>query len=390
MGDRSCILLPSRWWWLATASAANSRRYARQEPGCAACGNPKSRLWPPPRLGHGGLRSGILPVTSRSPPPDADAPQAGLSARPAPAPRVHLKRHRVALLAPGPSALPYCEMVELNSRAHVLRARGGPKGRVNRPCSSAFPPSRAACSLRSWKEVSINHGLSSTRSGAPSRALFARDGAPRSVLTCGNRPSGGFPRYPGGLGTHQGRDPGTHQGRDTGRDPGTRQGTCSRTRRGAPEFPARGRSGGSEFPPARRRRPRWFGGQDRPRRGRGPLAPAAFGRCPRPAGIPSGPKRRPASRALRVPSGAPSAPLDPGPGRMVPSSTGRAFRRRAATPPGEGAAAPAHRRCEDPLRSSPGRAGDDPIVSDRERVTIRSARGLGLVTFRSSSRHGRV
>jgi hypothetical protein len=72
----------------------------------------------------------------------------------------------------------------------------------------------------------------------------ARECAPRERPDQRKRARGRFPRYPGGLGTHQGRDTGTHQGRDQGSAWGTDPGTGSPTK----QFPKRctGAVGNSE------------------------------------------------------------------------------------------------------------------------------------------------
>jgi hypothetical protein len=100
----------------------------------------------------------------------------------------------------------------------------------------------------------------------------------------------------------------------------------------------------------------------------GTLHPAAFGRCPRPAGTTTRPETPgvklipprpplPANRdSPRVAGGLRGLQLDPGSGRMVPVT--RVGRSPSAQrhPPGEGAAASADQRCEEPLLAS-GRVG---------------------------------
>ena len=71
---------------------------------------------------------------------------------------------------------------------------------------------------------------------------------PRERPDQGKRAAARFLRYPGGLGTHQGRDTGTHQGRDQGSAPGTDSGTSSPTKQFQNRRSRAAQTSGSELP----------------------------------------------------------------------------------------------------------------------------------------------
>jgi hypothetical protein len=178
------------------------------------------------------------------------------------------------------------------------------------------------------------------------------DSSPRVVgLTRANGGKQGDHRYPGGLGTHQGRDTGTHQGRDQGSGWGTDPGTNNPTK----QLPNDAPSDASEL----QRGITCNSDGSRVRIGlgaAGTLHPAAFGRCPRPAGTTTRPKS--ARRQGRSSSAATPAPVTVrgrraacGRSTLTPGRAGWSqghwvgrSARPAATPPGEGAAAPADQR----------------------------------------------
>jgi hypothetical protein len=222
--------------------------------------------------------------------------------------------------------------------------------------ANACPARRAGLIVRppqfrpEWADEG-GHRRALNRSGGLQRseagqghARVLRVTLPRGASDQGKRPAARFVRYTSGLGTHQGRD----QGSGPGTDPGSQQ--PNQTIREA------ARSGQSRIAV------RITHDGDGPGAliglgAAGTLHPAAFGRCPHPAGNTTRPdRRRRQGRSSSPPTPASSdgpvadrrlrgIHLDPGSGRMVPETrVGRSALR---------AAAPAERgRCRTSLPST--------------------------------------